>query len=76
MEFIRTIINSDELNNIVSIPDELKHQRVELLILPIHIEEKKSHADFNPDSYSGILHLSNDDLENDLKSIRDEWERF
>jgi len=76
MEFIRTIINSDELNNIVLIPDELKHQQVELLILPINKKERKSKADFDPDSYSGILHLSDNDIENNLKSIRDDWERF
>lgn len=76
MTFIRTIINSDKLDNIVTIPDELKHQQVEILIFPVTEEKKETGIDFNPDSYSGILDLSENEIASELKAIRDEWERF
>lgn len=40
MEFIREIINSDKLENIIYIPESMKHKNVEILILPV--QEKKS----------------------------------
>lgn len=40
MEFIREIINSDKLENIIFIPENMKHKNVEILILPV--QEKKS----------------------------------
>lgn len=40
MEFIREIVNSDKLEDIFFIPENLKHKTVEVLIRPI--QEKKS----------------------------------
>lgn len=69
MNFVRTIINSDKLKKIVNIPDEMKHQNVELLILPID-KNKESTLNFNPDEYRGTLKIREDQLEKDIQSIR------
>lgn len=37
---IRKLINSDKLKGVVDIPVELKKKKVELIILPLAIEEK------------------------------------
>ncbi|RAK08440.1 hypothetical protein C8C77_11259 [Halanaerobium saccharolyticum] len=34
MEYIRKIIDSDILEKIINIPEELKHKKVEIIILP------------------------------------------
>ena len=75
MAFVRTIINSDKLDNIITIPDDLKHQEVEVLVLPITESIEVNKTDFDPDAYSGTLQLSSEEIENELKALRDEWER-
>ena len=40
MEFIREVINSDELESVFFIPENLRHKTVEVLIVPV--QEKKS----------------------------------
>jgi hypothetical protein len=45
MNFIRTVVNSDVLINIIEVPEDLKHRKVEILVLPyenIDIDENKS----------------------------------
>ncbi|MCP4135804.1 MAG: hypothetical protein GY754_32855 [bacterium] len=74
MNFIRKIMNSDELEKVINIPDELKHQKVELLVLPFIESSPKKKTQFNPDSYVGILKLENVDEE--INSIRNEWDRI
>ncbi len=74
MQFVRTIVESDRLINVVSIPDELKHQEVELLILPIKVKPEKSKNQLNPEGYRGILHIKN--IEKEIQALRDEWERL
>lgn len=79
MQVVRTVVESNRLETIVEIPEELKNQRVELLIMPlleappIPPHKKKT---FNPDEYVGLLDMDEQDIENELKSLRDEWERF
>lgn len=41
---IRKIINSDKLKTVIDIPDELKDQKVELIVLPLMGEEKNVSA--------------------------------
>ena len=44
MEFVRTIISSEELTGIIDIPESLKYRLVEILILPCedkNVEVKK-----------------------------------
>ncbi len=74
MEFIRKIINSSELENLFDIPEDLRQQDVEVLILPIQQEINQSMEDFDPDNFKGVTHI--DDLENELAAIRDEWDRL
>ena len=40
MDFVREVINSDELEKIFFLPENLKHKTVEVLIVPV--QEKKS----------------------------------
>lgn len=41
MDFVRTVINSNLLNRIINLPDNLKDKMVEVLILPIEEEKKE-----------------------------------
>lgn len=74
MEFVRKIINSDDIESIVKLPTELKNKRVEILILPV--EENKKQQDFDPQQYRGILNIDSDELEKELSDMRDEWDRL
>ncbi|SDC82185.1 MULTISPECIES: hypothetical protein [unclassified Candidatus Frackibacter] len=73
MDFIRKIINSNEIDKIIKLPQNLKNQRVEVLILPINDDEKKK-ENFNPEDFTNILDIK--DVETELKIMRDEWERI
>ena len=74
MEFVRKIINSDDIESIVKLPTELKNKRVEILILPV--EENKKQQDFDPKQYKGVLNIDSDELEKELSDMRGEWERL
>ena len=74
MEFVRKIINSDDIESIVKLPTELKNKRVEILILPV--EENKKQKDFDPKQYKGVLNIDSDELEKELSDMRGEWERL
>lgn len=60
MDFVRKIIDSDDLKSIVSLPDELKNKKVEMLILPL--EEKEKRKNFDPEEFKGILNLQEEEL--------------
>ena len=51
MEFIRKIIDSDDLTSVINLPQELKHKKVELLILPLEDQTDKKENN----SLKGIL---------------------
>jgi len=72
MNFLRKIIHSDSLEHVISLPQELKHKKVELLIFPV--EEEKNMNVLNPEEYFGVLNIKNP-LE-EAKLLRDEWERL
>jgi hypothetical protein len=74
VEFVRKIINSDDIESIVKLPTELKNKRVEILILPV--EENKKQQDFDPKQYKGVLNIDSDELEKELSDMRGEWERL
>ncbi len=74
MNFVRKIVNSDELEKIVTLPDDLKHQKVEILVLPIGRKERKSDRVFNPGEFVGVLNIK--DIDKEIRALRDEWERF
>jgi len=73
MNFIRKVIDSNEIDKIIKLPQELRNRRVEVLILPIDDDEKKEEK-FNPEDFKNILDLK--DVEVELEVMRDEWERI
>ena len=74
MEFVRKIISSNDIESIIKLPEELKNKKVEILILPI--EEEVIKKEFNPEEYRGVMDIKLDELDKELKNMRDEWERF
>ena len=41
MDFVRKIIDSDDIESFVSLPNDLKNKKVEILILPLEEKDKK-----------------------------------
>jgi hypothetical protein len=76
MQFVRAIVESSRLESVIDIPVEFKDQKVEVLILPLPGKKKKKKKEFNPDDFVGILKLDSDEIEKEIKSMRDEWERI
>ena len=76
MQFVRTIVESNRLENIVDIPEEFKNQKVELLILPLLEKQRKKKEKFIPDDFEGILNIDVGNLEKEIKRMREEWERL
>jgi len=74
MQFVRTIIDSDRLENVFDIPREFKHQKVEVLILPLPGKKKKKL--FNPGDFEGILDAAPGEIEQEINTMRDDWERI
>ncbi|SKA03802.1 hypothetical protein [Selenihalanaerobacter shriftii] len=73
MNFIRKIIDSNEIDKIIKLPQKLKNKRVEVLILPIDDDEEKK-EEFNPEDFTNILDIKG--IETEIKVMRDEWERI
>ena len=77
MQFVRTIVESSRLGQVIDIPKELRNRKVEVLILPIPDEERqKKRETFNPDDFEGILHLDVKEIDKEIQNMRDEWERI
>lgn len=74
MQFVRAIVESSSLENVVEIPREFKNRKVEILILPL--QEKKKKREFNPEDFEGVLDLTPEEIERELREIRDEWDRI
>ncbi|MFD2670811.1 hypothetical protein [Marinicrinis sediminis] len=71
MSFIRKVTNSDALKNIVDLPDDLRNQDVELIILPIHdpFSSKKTPR-VEPTARGALKQYANLDL---LQLEQDAW---
>ena len=76
MQFVRTIVESSRLEELVAIPKEFKNQKVEVLILPLTKKQEKKKKTFNPDDFEGILNIDPEIVDKELKNMRDEWERL
>ncbi len=72
MEALRSTINSDDLENVLYIPEKLKHRRVEIIILPADNEDVKSNGNELNKIIGKINNISLDPLKFQ-KEIRDEW---
>jgi hypothetical protein len=76
MQFVRTIVESNRLEELVDIPGEFKNQKVEILILPLIEKQEKKKKTFNPDDFEGILNIDPEIIDREIKNMRDEWERI
>ena len=77
MNYLRKIINSEDIETLFDLPEELRNKKLEVLILPI--EEEKDVAikdEFNPDDFRGILNKNEDKLKEELEVMRNEWDRL
>jgi hypothetical protein len=73
MNFIRKITNSDALKHIVDLPDNLRNQDVELIILPLGDHSPSKQA--LPSSYAArgsLKQYANADL---IQYEQDAWEK-
>jgi len=75
MQFIRKIMDSKFIEEIITSPEELRNQKVEILVLPFNKNESYDPGKeiFNPENFEGILVTAN--LEKEIKNIRDGCER-
>lgn len=77
MQFVRTIVESSRLGQVIDIPKELRNRKVEVLILPIPDEDRqKKRETLNPDDFEGILHLDVKEIDKEIQNMRDEWKRI
>ncbi len=74
MQFVRTVIESNRLENIVDMPLEFKNRKVEVLILPLSEIKQKKKEKFNPDDFEGILGIEPEVIETEIKNMRAQWE--
>ncbi len=75
MQFVRKIMDSRFIEEIIILPEELRNKKVEILVLPFNENEvyNREKEIFKPEDFEGILKTVN--LEEEIKTIRDEWER-
>ena len=67
MQFVRTIVESNRLEELVTIPKEFKNQKVEVLILPLNEKQEKKKKTFNPDDFEGILNIDPEIVDREIK---------
>lgn len=78
MEAIRKIVTVKDNQLNITLPEDYNGKRVELIILPAEdnvnmVEEKK--VDYKKYYGSLKLGITMDDIDKELKTLRDEWER-
>ena len=74
MQFVRKIINSKMLENIVDIPVELKNKKIEMLLLPIDSTDDCQKS-FDPRKFRGAVRLDKKLVQKQIQDLRDEWDR-
>jgi len=73
MEFIRKIVELNQLRSMMDIPESFQYKKVELLIIPLVDEIQKKELKFKPKKFFGVSHIP--DVEEKIKEMRDEWDR-
>ena len=76
MQFVRKIMDSSLIEDVINLPEELRNRKVEILVLPleaIQVKDGKRNI-FNPENFAGTLKI--EEPEKEIESIRNEWERF
>ena len=79
MNYLRKIINSEDIETLFDLPEELRNKKLEVLILPIEEEKEaavEDEGEFNPDDFRGVLNKNEDDLKEELEVLRNEWDRL
>ena len=79
MNYLRKIINSEDIETLFDLPEELRNKKLEVLILPIEEEKEAAVEDedeFNPDDFIGVLNKNEDELKEELEVLRNEWDRL
>ena len=69
MNYLRKIINSEDIETLFDLPEELRNKKLEVLILPIEEEKEAAVEDedeFNPDDFRGVLNKNEDELKEEL----------
>jgi len=74
MEFIRKIVDLNQLRLMMDIPESFQYKKVEMLIIPLVDELETKELKFIPKKYFGISHIPN--VEEKIIEIRDEWDRI
>ena len=67
MDFIRKIIDSNDIESIVSLPKDLNNKKVELLVLPL--EEKDENKEFEPQRFRSITNMGEKILKKELEDM-------
>ncbi|MCK4762645.1 MAG: hypothetical protein KAW12_10650 [Candidatus Aminicenantes bacterium] len=76
MQFVRKIIDSKRLENVVDLPIEFKGKKIEMLLLPIAAKKKAPKKTFNPREFRGAAKIDEKTLKKQLSELREEWQRF
>lgn len=72
MQFVRKIVDSQMLENIVEIPMELKNRKIEMLLLPVEQEESEKKARFDPRKFRGVTNIPEDILAKQIRELKKE----
>ncbi|WP_223068147.1 hypothetical protein [Paenibacillus caui] len=73
MNFVRKVTNSDALKHIVHLPDNLRNQDVELIILPLETQAPhKTPTPSTPKARGALKQFANLDL---LQHEQDVWKK-
>ena len=74
MQAIRQTIELNQLKGIIEIPEDFQYTKVEVLVLPVEVEENQILTSaFNPEEFFGVSHLPNVDKK--IQDLRNEWEK-
>jgi hypothetical protein len=75
VQFVRKIIDSKLVEDIVEIPVELKNKKIEMLLLQVDKENPESQKQFDPGKFRGITNIDENIVNEQIKDLRNEWQR-
>ena len=76
VQFVRKIIDSKLVEDIVEIPIKLKNKKIEMLLLQVDKEKSKPQKKFDPRKFRGITNIDENIVNEQIKDLRKEWQRF
>jgi hypothetical protein len=77
MEALRVLKKPENGTITITLPDKLKDQdELEIIVLPVEKKVKKK-KDFDPRKYFGVakLNMTIEEIDEECKKMRDEWDR-